>query len=206
MRSRFVSIALVLVMLLTMLTGCSTSSNEETAQTTSLHVVLAMPLATSEDADALKEALISAAPDLDSEALPLSVSSIATGDTENDPTGAVAGMTQVTTRMMTGEIELMICDSDNARRHGDNGETYVPLSELFTDEEIAELGIVPATVEIIGDAGTITNERSEPCGVDLSGNASLVKMLGISDPGAYVIIDSPNLENAKTAIKALLSM
>ena len=47
--------------------------------------------------------------------------------------------------MMSGEIELMICDSDNARRLGDNGETYVPLNELFTEEEIVELGIVPAS-------------------------------------------------------------
>ncbi len=206
MRSRLISITLVFALLLAVLTGCSNASNEKTAQSTSLHIVLAMPLATEQDAAVLKESLIAAAPELDSEALPLDVAFIATGDTEKDPAGAMAGMTQVTTRMMTGEIELMICDSDNARRHGDNGETYVPLNELFTEEEIVELGIVPATVAIVGDAGTITDDRSAPCGVDLSGNANLVKMLGISDPGAYVIVDSPNLENAKIAIKALLTL
>lgn len=206
MRKRLFSLGLILALLLTALTGCSSSETEEAAQTTSLHVVLAMPLATEQDADVLKESLIAAAPELDSESLPLSVTYIATGDTENDPYGAMAGLTQVTTQLMTGEIELMICDSDNARRHGDNGETYVPLSELFTEDEITELGIVPASVQIVSDAGEITDEYSAPCGVDLSGNETLVKMLGISDPGAYVIIDSPNLENAKTAIKALLTM
>lgn len=206
MRSRPISIFLILVILLATLTGCSTSSEEKAAQSTSLHVTLAMPLATEQDAEVLKEALLAGAPELNSESLPLSVAYIATGDTENDPYGAMAGLTQVTAGLMSGEIELMICDSDNARRHGDNGETYIPLNELFTEEEIAELGIVPAAVQTVDETGNLTEEHSEPCGVDLSGNAALVKMLGIHDPGAYVIVDSPNLENAKIAIKALLSM
>jgi len=206
MTKRILSLSLILVLILTILTGCSSNKEESTSQSASLHVVLAMPLATEQDAAALKDALLSAAPELSSESLPLSVTHIATGDTEKDPQGAMAGMAQITTQMMSGEIELMICDSDNARRHGDNGETYIPLSELFTEEEIAELGIVPASVAVIDDAGNLTDDLSAPCGVDLSGSDALVHMLGISNPGAYVIIDSANTENAKTAIKALLSL
>lgn len=204
MKKRIFTVSLILVLLLTLLTGCS--SKEETAQKNSLHIVVAAPFATEEQANALKDAIVSAAPELDSEDLPLSVSHIATGDTEKDPYGAMAGMSQMTVRMMSDEIELLICDADNARRHGDNGETYIPLSELLTEEEISELSVVPATIPIIDEAGNLTEERSGACGVDLSENKALVQMLNIADLGAYVIIDSPNLENAKIALKALLSM
>lgn len=204
MKKRIFTVSLILVLLLTLLTGCS--SKEETAQKNSLHIVVAAPFATEEQANALKDAIVSAAPELDSEDLPLSVSHIATGDTEKDPYGAMAGMSQMTVRMMSDEIELLICDADNARRHGDNGETYIPLSELLTEEEIRELSIVTATIPLIDEAGNLTEERSGACGVDLSGNETLVQMLNIPDLGAYVIIDSPNLENAKIALKALLNM
>ena len=153
MKKRIFTFSLILVLLLTLLTGCS--SKEETAQKNSLHIVVAAPFATEEQANALKDAIVSAAPELDSEDLPLSVSHIATGDTEKDPYGAMAGMSQMTVRMMSDEIELLICDADNARRHGDNGETYIPLSELLTEEEIRELNVVPATIPLIDDAGNL---------------------------------------------------
>ncbi|MBQ9951687.1 MAG: hypothetical protein IJO98_06070 [Clostridia bacterium] len=204
MKKRMIAVSLVLVLLLSLLTGCS--SKEESAQKSSLHIVVAAPFATEEQASALKDALLAAAPELDSEELPLSVSHIATGDTEKDPYGAMAGMSQITVRLMSDEIELLLCDADNARRHGDNGETYIPLAELLTEEEISELSVVPATIPIIDEAGNLTEERSGACGVDLSENKVLVQMLNIADLGAYIVVDSPNLENAKTALKALLSM
>lgn len=204
MRNRIVSLALVLVLLVAVLTGCS--SKNDTSQAASMHVVVAAPFAVEDHANALRDALVSADPSLNTEDKPLAVSAVATGDTEKDPMGAMAGMTQLSARMMSNELELLLCDADNARRHGDNGETYVPLNELFTEAEIAELGIVPATIPLLNDASNFTGEQSAPCGVDLSNCESLVQMLGIPDLGAYVIIDSQNLENANVVIKALLSM
>jgi len=206
MRNRTISIALILVLLLGLLTGCSSKEGKNSAQTTSLHVVIATPYATEEHAEALREALLAAVPELDSADAPLSVTAVSTGDTAGDPMGAMAGMTKVSAMMMSHEMELLLCDSDNARRHGDNGETYIPLSELFTESEIAELGISPATLPLLDDMANYTGEYSAPCGIDLSGNATVSQMLAIPDPSAYVIVDSPNLENAKAAIKALLNM
>lgn len=204
MRTRLVSLALVLVLLVAALAGCS--SKEETSQATSLHIVIAAPFATEDQANALHDALSTALPGLNSEETSLTVSAVATGDTEKDPMGAMAGMTQLSARMMSNELELLLCDADNARRHGDNGETYVPLNELFTEAEIAELDIVPATIPLLDDNANYTGEQSAPCGVDLSTNETLVQMFGIPDLGACVIIDSQNLDNAKTVIKALLTM
>lgn len=204
MRTRLFSIALVLVLLTVSLTGCA--AKEENPQAVSLHIVLATPFATEDAANALRDALIAAAPELDDEAAPLSVTFVATGDTEKDPMGAMAGMTQLSAKFMSDELELLICDADNARRHGDNGETYLPLSALFSESELTELGVIPATLPIIEESGNLTGQRTDACGIDLSGSAAIVQMLGIRDPGAYVIVDSQNVENAKTAIRALLSI
>lgn len=204
MRTRVISVLLILAVLVVGLTGCS--SKNESVPSHSLQIVIAAPFAYDEHSNALLDALSAAAPELNTDTAPLSVTAVATGDTDNDPMGAMAGLTKITAMMASNEIELLLCDADNARRHGDNGETYVPLNELFTEAEIAELGIVPATIPILDDAGNYTGEQSSPCGVDLSGNTALVNMLGISDLGAYVIVDSSNLENARVSIKALLSL
>jgi len=204
MHKRTIAFILALLLLLSLLTGCS--SKEETVQTSMLHVVIAAPFATDEHANALRSALIAAAPELDSADAPLSVTAVATGDPQGDPMSAMAGMTKVSAMMMSHEMELLICDADNARRHGDNGETYIPLNELFTEAEVAELGITPASLPLLDDMANYTGEYSAPCGIDLSGSAAVSQMLSIPDPGAYVIVDSPNLENAKAAIKALLSV
>jgi len=203
MRTRLFSVVLLLALLTTAFTGCS--SSDEKAPAASLHVVFAAPFATEDAANALRDTLIASAPELDSEAAPLSVTFVSTGDTEKDPIGSMAGMTQLSAKSMSDELELLICDADNARRHGDNGETFVPLSELFTEAELTELEIAPATLPIIDESGNLTDERTEACGVDLSGCTEIVRILGIPDPGAYVIVDTPNIENAKTAIRTLLA-
>lgn len=203
MRTRLFSVVLILVLLAAALTSCS--SKVEPTPAASLHVVLATPFATEDAASALRDALVAAAPELDNEAAPLSVTFVSTGDTEKDPMGAMAGMTQLSAKFMSNELELLVCDADNARRHGDNGATYIPLSELFTEAELSEMGAIPATLPIIDESGNLTDERTDACGIDLSGLTSIVQMLGIRDPGAYVIVDSPNTENAKIAIRALLT-
>ena len=195
------TITFILALLLTMLTGCS--STEETVQASSLHVVLATPFATEEQANALHDALIIAAPGLDSADAPLSVTFVSTGDSQSDPMGAMAGMTQIAAMMASGEMELVLMDSTNARRHGDNASIYVPLSELFTAEEQEQLGIVPVTLPVMDDDGVQTGEYTAPCGVDLSACTKITQLMYTNDVAAYVLIDSPHTEQAKEVIRWL---
>ena len=59
MKKRIFTVSLILALLLTLLTGCA--SKEETAQKNSLHIVIAAPFATEEQASALKDAIVSTA-------------------------------------------------------------------------------------------------------------------------------------------------
>lgn len=205
MSKRIFSLLAVLVLCVLTLTGCSSGS--QSAETSaSLYVTLINTYVPDNAADGLSQTLLAALPQTFAGETGLTVNSISSGDTENDPMGAMAGMTQIAGMMASGEMELMLCDATNARRHGDNASIYIPLSELFTEQEQEELGIVPITLALMDDEGNPTGEQSAPCGVDLSGCTQLVQLMGTKDVGAYLLIDSPHAEQAKEVIRCLLTM
>lgn len=196
---------LALVMLLCaalLLTGCA----KEEKDAASLYVNVIDTYVLDGSRAALETELTTALPALNAAEAKLSVVAISSGNTESDPMGAMAGMTQIAGLMASGEMELMICNSENAKRHGDNGATFIPLDELFTAEEQSALGIVPVCLPLTDDEGNATGETSAPCGVDLSGCTRLTEMLGTTDVAAYVIVNAKNVDNARTVIEHLLTM
>ena len=203
MKKRTISLLMLMVMLLTVLTGCSGGKEESSA---SLNTVLLLPYVFEEKANALEQELISALPQLNTENAKMKLTYISAGDPEKDPYSTMAAVTQMGGMMAGKEVELLICDKENARRYAENGEAYMPLSQLFTEAEVAELGLTPACVEISDDEGNLTGQMSEACGVDLSGCTALEEMLMQKDLGAYVIVNSANVEHAKAVIKHLASM
>ena len=204
MRNRIVPIAAVLVLCVLMLTGCSSSGEKEEASS-SLYVTMINTHVPMEAAETLQATLEQELPELISAGNGLIVNSVSSGDTEKDPMGAMAGMTQIAAMMSSGEMELVLMDSTNARRHGDNGSIYVPLDELFTAEEQAALNMVPVTLPMMDDEGSLTGETTAPCGVDLSGCSKITQLMYTNDVAAYVLIDSPHMEQAKDVIRWLLS-
>lgn len=204
MRNRMLTIAAVLVLCVLMLTGCSSSGDEKTSASSSLYVTMINTYVPLEATQTLQNELNAALPQLFEGENGVVVNSVSSGDTEKDPMGVMAGMTQIAAMMSSGEMELVLMDSENARRHGDNGSLYIPLNELFTAEEQTQLGIVPVTVPLLNDAGELTGENSAPCGVDLSGCTKITQLMYTEDVAAYILIDSPHTEQAKEVLRWLL--
>lgn len=204
MMKRLFSVAAILAVVLLTLTGCSSGNDEETAN--AVGVVVASTYVDSEAASALQEKLQAALPVLNTDTMKLTVTAISTGDTEKDPMGTMAGLTQISGMLTSSEIDVIICDADNARRHGDDGETFLPLDDIFTEAEQDELGIIPVSVPVIGDEGDATGEVSAPCGVDLSGCVELTQTLKLSDIAAYVVVNTENPEEAESVVRQLLAM
>ena len=204
---RIISLISMVLAVVLMMTGCS--SGGDTASASSVKIVVAAPYVLEEALPEFDAALRAALPELNTEESSMLIQSVSTGDTESDPMSAMAGMTKIMTMMMSKEIEIMICDADNARRHGESGEAYVPLSELFTEEEQAELGIAPLTVAVVDDEGNVTGEESAPCGISLAHCEGVKNIFKMSDLGLYVLATSEeiaNLENIKTTIRCILAM
>lgn len=204
MKKKVALVWMVLLLCTLALTGCS-SSREETDAASALHVSMINTYVPVEAPQALEDELKAALPQVFTAENELVVNSVSSGDTEKDPMGAMAGMTQIAGMMSSGEMELWLCDSENARRHGDNASLYVPLDELFTVEEQKELGIVPVTLPLMDEQGNLTGEQSAPCGVDLSGCTLITQKMYTQDVAAYVLIDSPHLEQAKEVIRYLVT-
>ena len=106
--------------------------------------------------------------------------------------------------MAAGEVDVLITDADNARRYGDNGESYIALSELFTEEELAALSAEATGVPVLDDEGQETGETSAACGFILSESASA--LTGLVDMRIFVFANCEKTDAAKAVVNLLASM
>ncbi len=201
MSARRISLLLVLCVLLVTLCGCSAGNQSQDSAT--LQMAIATTYVPENVVTAIETELKAQLPELYSDEKSVIINGISTGDSEKDPETTMAGMARIMGMMASGEIELLICDPENAKRYGESGENYVPVSDLFSSEELASLGIGVVSVPVMDDEGNITGELSAPCGFDLSECSIMTDTLYQSNMAAYVFIDSPNIENAKSVIKML---
>lgn len=206
MKRVFSAISLLLVVALLM-TGCSSGGNS--AANHSVKIAVAAPYVLEGATDELAALLKQGLPALNTEEKSILVQSVNTGDTKTDPMSAMAGMTKITTMMLGKEIEIMICDAENAQRHGEGGNTYMPLSKLFTEAELTELGAEALTVSKVDEDGNATGERSEAIGISLVNCEGIKNIFKMSDLGLYVIgtpETEANIDNIRATIRYILSM
>ena len=204
---RAVSLISLLLAVILMMTGCS--SGENPSANASVKIAVAIPYVVEGAADEFRALLEAGLPELNTDEKKLLVQAVNTGDTANDPMSAMAGMTKITTMFLGKEIEIMICDGDNAQRHGEGGKGYMPIDSLFTAGEQAELGIVPLTVSKVDEDGNATGEMSEAIGISLENCEGVKNIFKMSDLGLYVIAapeTEANIDNVRAAIRYILSL
>ncbi len=205
---RMISVlALILAAALTM-TGCSGGGDQKTANRSVAVAVLA-PYVLDGALPEFEAQLRAGLPGLNTEESQMLIQAVSTGDTKADPMSAMAGMTKVTTMMIDKQIEIMICDADNAQRYSEGGAAYLPLDELFTAEEQNDLGVIALTVSAVDKDGNLTGDQSAPCGISLENCEGLINIFKMSDLGLYVFVtspDMPNIENIRTAVRYILNM
>ena len=193
-------LCLLLAAALLALTGCSSGEDKkEAAENTPLYVVVAATYVDDPMLEGLREELgkVTAAPDI-------VVSGVSMGDTEKDPMGAMAGMTQLGGRMASKEIDVLITDADIARRFGDNGEAYLPINDTFESGDIERFSAGLACVAIVNDEGEVTDEVSAPCGARLSENASA--LTGLAEMQMFIPANTKKTEMAKAVFTHLATL
>ncbi len=184
-----------------LLIGCS--ARQDASGTASLNVGLGAAFVSEQRVAALAAALEAGLPEYHTDASAIRVSSVSIGDPSADPMAFMAGQTRVAVMLASGEVELWITDPENARRFGDNGEAYVPLATLFSDEEIAAFNGTPVGIAVTDEAGNATGETSEPAGIDLSQNSAIQELTGLNEPQMFVFANSTNMDAAKAAFRFL---
>jgi hypothetical protein len=166
-------------------------------------VALVATYVSDESVEALAAHLRTGLPEYNDDSRVFSVIGITAGDSAADPMSVMAGSTRIAAMLASGEIELLICDPENAKRYADDGANYVALEELFSADETSSFGGTPIAIPVTDDEGNSTGEFSEIVGLDLSQNAAITEMTGIRDPRMFVLAGSTNPEAAKAAFRFL---
>lgn len=192
--------ALAIVMCAGLLAGCSSGGGEDTTAQpdAALNIVVAANYVSD---DALKEFAEAFAEKYAPEGVTVNWSAISMGDPDADPTSVMGGMTRITGMIMEKEIDVLIADPDVARRHGDNGGSYVALSDAFTADQLAGFVREALTLPELDELGEATGGRTVECGVDVTDLDGIEKVTTADSLGAYIMINAANPEQAKAFIE-----
>lgn len=130
--------------------------------------------------------------------------------TEADPDAAAAdmmgtaSMLKVTAMISAQEIDVLLCDSENAARFAKDG-TFMPLDQLLSADELAALDDNrKISFPVTDDDGKETGEQQAACGIDVSGNTEIKEFLSGEVIGVYVLSNAKNMEAAKEYAKSLI--
>ena len=69
--------------------------------------------------------------------------------------------------------------------------------------ELASFDGAPIGIPLTDDGGKETGKTSEICGIDLSQNAAVRELTGLSNPQMFILVSSANRDAAKAAFQYL---
>ncbi|NLB42454.1 MAG: hypothetical protein GX815_09380, partial [Clostridiales bacterium] len=128
---------------------------------------------------------------------------ITAGDSEVDPMSTMAGMTKLSGMIASGEVDILISDEENALRHGDNGNTFLSLSDAYDEETIAGFSHPPIKLPIRDEEGIETGDETAEVGIDVSDDADLLQATSAQKLSAYIVVNAANMDNAKELFQNL---
>lgn len=158
------------------LTSCGSDSSEDT-----IGVVVSSAYVDDEALQTYADELISAHPDWEGK---VTFTSQTMGDSQADGTTYGAAVMQQTAMAAAGEMDIMICDDENGARNC-RSDLFLPLSDVFTEEEIASFGET-LSFEMVDESGNPTGEMTPECGVRVTGDG-FDSAVGDTDLGVYIV-------------------
>lgn len=162
---------------------------------TSLQVLVGGPYIDSQAYESCTESLLTGHPQWQAQETPVSFLSISFGDPESDPY-AGANIAKVSAMVAAQEIDLMICDTDNAARFA-RSDMFAPVQSILSEEQLTAYQDRLLTFEKVDDEGNLTGEFTEACGIALSGNAQLDALYGDQEYGIFLVGNADPMESAK---------
>lgn len=118
------------------------------------------------------------------------------GTEEIDPMAYGASVMKISAMVAAGELDVMVCDLDNAARNA-RGEMYYDLTSIFTEDELAEYSDRLVSFDMVDEEGNPTGEKTPICGIDVSNNENLKNMMGENSYGVFIVGNTGDLELSK---------
>ncbi len=116
-----------------------------------------------------------------------------------------AGFMKITAQISSAEIDVIISDYENGKRLS-SMEVFMPLEELFTPEELAEIDeSLFVSYEEVDDENNPTGNMLPPSGLDVSSIEEFSEFMAAEQLVCHVISNTQNIQNSKDYVMSLLN-
>lgn len=196
-------LCLLLVLALSLsLMGCSSSGKEDQAEV--FDVVLWGPYIDEDTVRPQVEAMLAEIPELQDQQVQVTI--VSTGSPDKlDATAYAATAMKLTAMASCGEVDVAVMATDSAERAA-RGNLFIPLSELFSEAELAEYGsrLLDYTEEDV--TGKDEGTRTPLCGIDVSQSEYWSSLLPQDGYGVYAVTDIGESGMTKAVVQALAGL
>ena len=168
-----------------------------------LQVVAANTFVSEDALTAYSDELLAAHPEWAEGETAVEFTALSLGSEESDAAAYGAGIMKVSAMVASGEIDVMICDLENAARNG-RSDVYLPLEDFLSEEEMAAYSALALSFDMVDDEGNPTGEQTAACGLSLTGSDALSDIYGESEYGVFIVANTENVEQAKDVALAIL--
>lgn len=182
--------AMAALLLCSSLTGCQSGGKD------AFQMVICTPEVQAQAADQYSQALLDNVDSLSGKEI--SVQAVRTGKESVDPTGYAASIMKISTMVASKELDLVVMDTDNARESA-KGSIFMPLSEAFTQEELAGFEDRLLSYDETNDEGDSTGNKVA-YGIDISHIPLVTDNLEEGTYGVFIIRNAQELDAAKEAL------
>lgn len=157
-----------------------------------------------ESLTACEESLLSTHPGWQEEETAVGFTSISFGDPETDPY-AGANIAKVSAMVTAKEVDVIVCDTENAARFA-RGEMFVPIEEVLSEEELSQYQDRLLAFEMVNDEGNPTGEFTPSCGISITGDPRFDEIYGEQEYGVFLVSNAEPMENAEEVFKELIGL
>ena len=185
--------AAMLLMVVSVLSGCGGSSKEEVPEGI---VRVAFISAYVSDDEAKSYAATMAERSEEVNAVEYQTLSIGG---ESDPMMYSTAIMKIAALVTSNEVDVFIYDKNEAARDA-RSDMFYPMDEIFTSEELALMEGKLLSYPMVDDEGVETGEMTVQCGLDVSGDEALAKVLNTDEIGIFVVGNAQNIESVKALV------
>ncbi len=186
-----------LLAVITVFSGCASNGGKEAAEGT-VRVLFASAVVDSSAAEEYASKLAERSDAIQA----VECNTISLGN-QSDPTMYMAGTMKIAAMVAGKEIDVIFFDRDAAAADA-RAETFYAMDELFSVDELAQMQDRLIRYHQVDTEGNELQEETADCGLDLSEDTELTKILNSNQIGVYVVGNAQNLEAVKELIISYL--
>ena len=125
------------------------------------------------------------------------------GSADADPAMAMGGMIKIDAMIAAKELDVMICDREQAARYA-RSDSFIPMNELLSEQQMKDAGSRLIAYDMVDAEGEFTGQKSAAVGLDISSFEGLSEFMDDSDKAIFVVANTQNLDASRELLTYFL--